>query len=439
MRLDTSISNVGICSPVAPDNLTTTSSTSRRNKQLESPMATRIIRQRHSGRKRRNSIFSPDSVNPYHVLQVRQDATPSEIRQSYKRLALFHHPGRSLNVSLEERRRRFQVFEAISFAYETLIDKESKKRFDTLLRRAERDRITAGLPVGELHVGGQTVIEDHAEDTALFQCPYEPLSCGRGQVHDLIDDDSDENDDDLVPNMSPVSSQSTFLYGDSFDELEEEELMDHHTFGVTVDVSDHDEAEIHFSKAENNRQFGGHLSLLYRARRWEEFKDPLDMFNTVFGSRIFRISAKEIGRLQEWTEHRPARNIAWTGSSETLGDGTTIFTTKRSLHDRTITRTESISVNSDTNFARCLVRVSSEDKMDSLVDDDQAQKDDYKWDPAYLTCDIGSLLIGNSQEDGVDCSKNSIYFLCDHLSALHSEKSDEYDLCGLLGLKLNPI
>ena len=39
-------------------------------------------------------------VNPFHVLQVRQDATVDEIRQHYRRLALWHHPGRRKTMSI---------------------------------------------------------------------------------------------------------------------------------------------------------------------------------------------------------------------------------------------------------------------------------------------------------------------------------------------------
>ncbi len=56
---------------------------------------------------------SDEAVNPYHVLQIRRDATPSEIRQAYRRLALWHHPGPKADCR-EERQRRLHVFEVLA-------------------------------------------------------------------------------------------------------------------------------------------------------------------------------------------------------------------------------------------------------------------------------------------------------------------------------------
>jgi hypothetical protein len=47
----------------------------------------------------------PLLVDPYQVLQVRRDATRSELRQAYRKLALWHHPGRTCG-GREKRARR---------------------------------------------------------------------------------------------------------------------------------------------------------------------------------------------------------------------------------------------------------------------------------------------------------------------------------------------
>ena len=422
MWIEASVSNVWID---GSDSSSVDGTAARRSaQQIESTTSATMMRQRQS---ENTPIYSQNNVNPYHVLQIRQDATPSEIRQSYKRLALWHHPGRSFYVSVEERQRRLQVFELVSACYETLIDRDSRKRYDVLLRRERRDRITAGLPVGELHVGGKAIIEDHAVNARVSEPPCTPISCGPGQIFRVFDGDSEE-DNDVPPSLSRTSSQSTFLFGGSFDALEEEEFMDDHVPGVSIALSDHGGAEIQFSRAETSRIFGGHLAVLYRARKWDDFSDPFVLFDKVFGSRLFKISADEIGRLNGWIPVSPSRNIAWTGSSHRLVDGTTVFTTKRSLHDRTLTRTEYISTDSRKKAPRYLVSVASEDNMHAGLVDVDRPTDAYN--TAYHTCAFSSLLGGNSNESGADSSICSAYILRDNLSLLGM-----YGFCGLFGIR----
>jgi hypothetical protein len=120
-------------------------------------------------------------------------------------------------------------------------------------------------------------------------------------------------------------------------------------------------AAIQYSETETNRLYGGPLQLLYRSRRWKPFMDPLELFAQVFGSRA------PLGILPEkdWSEWKKeaaaaaaatstsitsaltaaptvTRSAAWTGSSETLPDGTVVFTTRRTLNDRIMTRTETV-------------------------------------------------------------------------------------------------
>jgi hypothetical protein len=128
-----------------------------------------------------------------------------------------------------------------------------------------------------------------------------------------------------------------------------------------------DGAAIQYSETETNRLYGGPLQLLYRSRRWKPFMDPLELFAQVFGSRA------PLGILPEkdWSEWKKeaaaaasasattsksttttasaltaaptvTRSAAWTGSSETLPDGTVVFTTRRTLNDRIMTRTETV-------------------------------------------------------------------------------------------------
>lgn len=89
------------------------------------------------------------TVNPHHVLQVRQDATVSEIRQNYRRLALWHHPGRPCkHVDEQELERRAVVFEVLAACYETLV--YYRNEYNLCLNSLDH------VPLkGEVHVGGK--------------------------------------------------------------------------------------------------------------------------------------------------------------------------------------------------------------------------------------------------------------------------------------------
>ena len=106
----------------------------------------------------------PLIANPYQVLQVRRDATTSEIQHAYRRLALWHHPGRCCGgtVSLEERTRHLQVFEILAASYETLLDRETRTRCDVLLREKYDARARSKkIPVGQVCVGGKPLDDNH--------------------------------------------------------------------------------------------------------------------------------------------------------------------------------------------------------------------------------------------------------------------------------------
>jgi len=111
--------------------LTTANTVALSQQQLQQG---RPQRQQQGGRLRQQQ---PQIVDPYQVLQVRKDATNSEIRYAYRRLSLWHHPGRKLKSSLKERSRRRQVFEVLAACYQTLVDKEARSRCDTLLKDLE--------------------------------------------------------------------------------------------------------------------------------------------------------------------------------------------------------------------------------------------------------------------------------------------------------------
>jgi molecular chaperone DnaJ len=62
----------------------------------------------------------------YELLGVSRDATPEEIKRAYKRLAREHHPDVNPDDAESEAR-----FKEIALAYETLMDPERRRRYDT--------------------------------------------------------------------------------------------------------------------------------------------------------------------------------------------------------------------------------------------------------------------------------------------------------------------
>jgi len=125
----------------------------------------------------------------------------------------------------------------------------------------------------------------------------------------------------------------------------------------TASSEEDEEAEPHFSESTTRRLFGGPLSHLFKARNFEPFSDPYDVFDAVFGSEVFpRVSREEIGEDDSkagplpstsgaipWVPSSPRSPGAWNGESYSSPDGkTTVFRTTRILHDRRMTRIETV-------------------------------------------------------------------------------------------------
>lgn len=70
--------------------------------------------------------MSQDKIDPYSELEINKNASEEEIRKSYKRLAVKHHPDRNPN-NLEEATTKFQH---INKAFQILSNPESKKKYD---------------------------------------------------------------------------------------------------------------------------------------------------------------------------------------------------------------------------------------------------------------------------------------------------------------------
>lgn len=305
----------------------------------------------------------PTLVDPYQVLQVRRDATPSEIRHAYRRLALWHHPGRCLKTPREERARRRHVFEVLAACYETLLDKDARVRVDALLKERpvqaqhvvlSKNRPRETLPdlvpslsrlssnsesdsdsVDGLHHPRRRSESSPTPATAGTGCKNSSQQPSQASSHHRKLSVGSHPSVSAQPQVRKVVDQPLSLLSCGGPSSVEEPAT---LPSLIRSSSSASQTNIHFSEHETNRLFGGPLQLLFRARRWQPFTDPFAIFADVFGP-------VDLGPIPdadaEWKPlpHRPS---AWSGSSEKLRDGTVIFTTTRTLHDRVLVREETI-------------------------------------------------------------------------------------------------
>jgi hypothetical protein len=304
----------------------------------------------------------PSVVDPYHVLQVRRDATPGEIQQNYKRLALWHHPSRTLQVDAAERSRRSHVFNVLAACYETLIDKDIRSRCDAHLKEEYTGNHQFGglfqqqkqQPAPPLStVSSSSKSNGNHQFGALFQQPKQqpapPLSTVSSSSKSTSSSDEDETTtlaskstagaSRIIKQIQPFNLDLLFCGYNSASH-------DHHKQKSSGSTEEEPQGgEIHYSEQETNRLFGGPLSLLYRARRWKPFIDSMVVFADVFGSSLELLPHHEgLPETSLQPIYQPPSSSAWSGSSEKLPDGTIVFTTTRRLHDRVLQRTETVRV-----------------------------------------------------------------------------------------------
>jgi curved DNA-binding protein CbpA len=272
-------------------------------------------------------------LNPYDVLKLRKDATPSEIVLSYRKLALFHHPGRKKSGTSScpiELRRRMEFFEVLAACYETLMHNEFRRRYDILLKDIEKK---------QKHQQNYNNNNNNNNKTYFIQ-PRSTKNAAKGYYNNELvvkmadsipglipstssSDKEGGGSDDTIPTNNNCSSMM-FLCGASSPPFADDgenknkninttsnftmsrdgtkgfkSLMDSHrnkTSSVSASLSSSQggsgeegedggkrEAEIHFSEATVNRLFGGPLASLHRARNFQTFTDPYLVFNKVFG------------------------------------------------------------------------------------------------------------------------------------------------------------
>ena len=67
-------------------------------------------------------MHTQDTIDPYYILRIRQDATQEEIHDSYRRLIKKYHPDKGGDP---------EIFKEVQWAYKILADPENRRRFDS--------------------------------------------------------------------------------------------------------------------------------------------------------------------------------------------------------------------------------------------------------------------------------------------------------------------
>ncbi len=80
----------------------------------------------------------------YKILGVSRNATQSDIKKSYRKLALKFHPDRQTNKSEGEKEKAEVIFKDVNLAYEVLSDETKKRKYDSGVEIEDLDNPHAG-------------------------------------------------------------------------------------------------------------------------------------------------------------------------------------------------------------------------------------------------------------------------------------------------------
>lgn len=377
-------------------------------------------------------------VNPYHVLELMRDATPSEIQQSYRKFALLNHPGRGIS-SPEERLRKMAYFEILAASFETLMHAESRRRFDLRMKASEKrhrsypynSKLSEAASASTGRDYPRPLLELTASSSTTQSSAFEASENDRSYSHSHRDPTAHrllqgEADNTTIPELLRASSSHSSSDGDESKSrsrprvgtaplgtvastsetiislsrivgctvpdisasISNEERKEHKSLmASSASLGSAEESEIQFTEATVNRLFGGPMASLHRAHNFEPFTDPYIVFEKVFGGPIFpRVEIEGIdcsSSITTYNSQSMNRNERvmvrpqghpynhphpfhhsgfWEGWTHKDPDGlTTVFVSTRVVHNRKITRSETVKIDPVTGKATSTVTVTGED------------------------------------------------------------------------------
>eukprot|EP00536_Pseudo-nitzschia_multiseries_P011479 jgi/Psemu1/29098/gm1.29098_g len=307
-----------------------------------------------------NVVNCNSPVNPYRVLELRRDATHSEIVGSYRKLALIYHPGRKIACPVE-RRKRLQFFEVLAACYETLMHAEFRRRCDVLLKDIEkkgknktngnhnptRSKIMNSYQTNSYQTKSSVIMSETATQQTLtntnttegesipglIATSSESTSFSRGKSGDSNETLPRNNCTSIGVGMLACAAGPAALHQRRSSSSVDFAISRDGTKGfrslvdsssLSASQASAEEAEIHFSEATVNRLFGGPLASLHRARNFQAFSDPYVVFDKVFGNRkpMFpRVTIADINTAAAGQRTEDSKTYDW---HETDGNAITI-------------------------------------------------------------------------------------------------------------------
>ncbi|KAL7536014.1 hypothetical protein ACHAXR_010956, partial [Thalassiosira sp. AJA248-18] len=199
---------------------------SKRRSPSEQDGGGNSVRSSRSRASATSSHASPnfDSSDPYAILGVPRDATFQQIKLSYRKMALKHHPDRQASES--DKKVAHKNFAAIGGAYEILGDEERRRNYDEGIQQQrhqqqQQQQQQRQQGRGQHRGSSSRGFDDNAGSFghdplfSMFNDPFFSSSFGGGMSH----------------GNSGRSSRSSFHFMDPFDLFEQvfaEEMGHHH-------------------------------------------------------------------------------------------------------------------------------------------------------------------------------------------------------------------